>query len=112
MTARPYFLRGYTDEWANTQPAITPLAEPAQEDTGLLMHLHRVTRVPVNDAANDHDAEDELVQSMFALDLMAIAFFVVFAIALSIYKPWQWFGPMDLEGTYQATVAAISGVFQ
>lgn len=112
MNSRPHFLRGYTDEWCPTLPAITPLSDPPTEDTGVLLHLHRVTQVPVSEAANDYDAEDELVESMFALDLMAIAFFVVFAIALSIYKPWQWFGPMDLEGTYQATVAAISGVFQ
>jgi hypothetical protein len=92
MTARPHFLRGYTDEWANTQPAVTPLPEPAQEDTGMLIHLHRVTQVPVGDAANDMDAEDEILSSsMTSLELLAISFGLVFAIAASIYQPWQWF---------------------
>jgi hypothetical protein len=90
MTARPHFLRGYTDEWANTQPAVTPLPEPAQEDTGMLLHLHRITTM--QEAANDMDAEDELLSSsMTSLELLAISFGLVFAIAASIYQPWQWF---------------------
>jgi hypothetical protein len=87
---RPHFLRGYTDEWANTLPAITPLPDPAQEDTGMLLHLHRITTM--QEAANDYDAEDELLStSMTSLELLAISFSLVFAIAASIYQPWQWF---------------------
>jgi hypothetical protein len=92
MTARPYFLRGYTDEWANTQPAVTPLPEPAQEDSGVLLHLHRVTTIQQAEAANDMDAEDELLSSsMTSLDLLGISFGLVFGIALSIVQPWRWF---------------------
>lgn len=91
MSSRPHFLRGYTDEWCPTQPAITPLTDPPPEDTGVLLHLHRVTQVPVSEAANDMDAEDELVQSMTDWDLLGISFGLVFGIALSIFQPWRWF---------------------
>lgn len=92
MTARPHFLRGYTDEWCPTIPAITPLSDPPTEDTGVLLHLHRVTQVPVSEAANDMDAEDEILSdTMTSLELLAIAFGLVFAIAASIYRPWEWF---------------------
>jgi hypothetical protein len=93
MNVKPNpWLRSFSDEWANTQPAITPLAEPAQEDSGVLLHLHRVTQVQVSEAANDMDAEDEMLSSsMTSLELLAISFGLVFAIAASIYQPWQWF---------------------
>jgi hypothetical protein len=90
MSHRPHFLRGYTDEWCPTLPAITPLAEPAQEDTGMLLHLHRITTM--QEAANDMDAEDEILSaSMTSLDLLGISFGLVFGIALSIVQPWRWF---------------------
>jgi hypothetical protein len=93
MTARPHFLRGYTDEWANTQPAVTPLPEPAQEDTGMLLHLHRITTIQQAEAANDSiesDIEDEL-GAVSALELLAISFGIVFGIAASVVQPWTWF---------------------
>jgi hypothetical protein len=90
MSARPHFLRGYTDEWCPTQPAVTPLPEPAQDDSGVLLHLHRVTQVQVSEAAND--AEDRFIaDSMTSLDLLGISFGLVFGIALSIVQPWRWF---------------------
>jgi hypothetical protein len=56
------------------------------------LHLHRVTQVQVSEAANDMDAEDEILSSsMTSLELLAISFGLVFAIAASIYQPWQWF---------------------
>jgi hypothetical protein len=91
MNVKPNpWLRSFSDEWANTQPAITPLAEPAQEDSGVLLHLHRVTQVQVTEAAND--AEDRFIaDSMTSLDLLGISFGLVFGIALSIFQPWRWF---------------------
>lgn len=92
MNVKPNpWLRSFSDEWCPTIPAITPLSDPPTEDTGLLF-LHRVTQVPVSEAANDMDAEDEILSdTMTSLELLAIAFGLVFAIAASIYRPWEWF---------------------
>lgn len=93
MNVKPNpWLRSFSDEWCPTLPAITPLSDPPTEDTGVLLHLHRVTQVPVSEAANDMDAEDEILSdTMTSLDLLGISFGLVFGIALSIFQPWRWF---------------------
>lgn len=65
MKPTSYWLRSFSSE-----------PEPER-----LLMLHRVT---------DMDAEDELM-SMTSLDLLAVAFGLVFGIGVSIFKPWQWF---------------------
>ena len=65
MKPTPYWTRSFSSEL---------------ESDRLLM-LHRVT---------DMEAEDELM-SITSLDLLAVAFGLVFGIGVSIFKPWQWF---------------------
>lgn len=80
MTARQHFLRGYTDEWANTQPAVTPITEPMPEE-GMLLMLHRVTP-----AEAIHAAEQEPTSLWDAL----IALGFVVGVVGSALQPWQW----------------------
>lgn len=117
MNAKSLFLGHQFEraDFADTEGATRPMFWitdfPPNYDESQLMFLHRIVRVPADEihAMNDADIEDEMVSNFLAFDMLLVALFVVLGIALSIYKPWQWFQPMDLEGVYQAAATVVRG---